>query len=278
MTWDEKSWFSANPFTDEFMKTEVEFYDTPEYDKDGVKLVVRPIKGICPDFLNKNYRLGSTPMPMIFIDGKLWMSLSFMEIQSQYLPIMLATGHVGTCGLGLGYYTLRVAEKPNVDKVTVFEREQRVIDFFRECFSDRPGFDKIEFVHGDARKTCREYNFDFLYVDIYRTMLPDEVISDIRLFNRANNIAEDEREETDLLDGYHFWCQEKVILEGVLSEMIDKHDVPWLTMEYFRKWKDTPLGEDIDGIEDMTMGNLYDGIPDEDYVKEVLEEMGYILW
>jgi hypothetical protein len=278
-SWNDQAWLRANPFLDSFMQQEVAFYAAPEYDEGGVVLVEKEIQGIAADYLNKNYRLSSPPMPILFIDRKLWMSLSYMEIQSQYLPILLADGHVGTCGLGLGYYTLRVAGKPTVEKVTVFEKEQRVIDFFNKCFHDREGFDKIEIVQGDARKKCRGYDFDFLYVDIYRTMLPDEAISDIRLFNRANNIAEEEREEQDILAGYHFWGHEKMVLDGLLAYgIIDKSEIPWVFMDYFRKWRDAPLGEEVDGIEDTTMGDLYDPCPDEDFVHEALEEMGYEVW
>lgn len=270
-------WAERNPFTDEFMAEEVAFYDMPEYDQDGIKLVKEVIKGRCDDYLNKAFRLGDGPAtPMLFIDGKLWMSLSYSEAQSHFLPIQFATGTVATAGLGLGYFVLRVMEKPDVKEVWVFELEPRVIEFWRNTFSNRTGFEKVKFVVGDARKTMQGYEFDSVFVDIYQDAMPDEVISDIELFNRENRINKNGR--LMHMEGYHFWCQEKVVLDSFHGhKIIEPRAVDPLFIQYFVKWKRTPIqGLDAKRVgEEIMMDQMYEWQAEPAYCAKVMSALGY---
>ena len=256
------NWEDRNPFTEEFMVEEVKFYAAPNYDQDGVQVTSHSITGVCDDYLNRAYRTGSVPMPILTIDGKLWMSISYLEVQSHYLPIQFAEGVVGTAGLGLGYYTLRVMAKPEVEKVYVFEREQRIVDFFKDAFSDREGFEKVKFVVGDAHEKLRGYELDFLYVDTYKSLLSNEVITDAKLYHRENNLG-----------SYHFWGQERVFLDAILLgyEFVE---IPYHFGELFRMWCGTP----IEGFNDeMTLDRMWRAVSEgpeyESYCEAVIDAL-----
>jgi len=201
----------SNPFTDAYMAREVKAYGVKEYEKGAVKIRSMPIIGRCDDYLNVQFRTKSPLMPIMTIDGELWMSLSFMEIQSQYLPILRAKGKVATGGLGLGYYAMRVAQKDEVESLDVYEKDPRVIEFFMDKFKRRKWFKKITLIEGDVRRLMKDCTYDLVYMDIYQTLLPDAVIKDAETFQWENYI-----------DTYHFWGQE-LVLWNALEQGIDVH-------------------------------------------------------
>ena len=218
---------NVDPFSDAYMAEEVRKYGVKEYEKGRVKIFSRPIVGRCDDYLNVEFRTDSEPMPILLIDDNLWMSLSFMEIQSHYLPILRSNGKVATGGLGLGYYTMRVAQKDEVESVDVYEKERAIIDFFIDKFGQRDWFKKIKIIEGDVRKLMKKCEYDFVYMDIYQTLLEDSVITDAAKFPWSNYIKE-----------YHFWGQELVLLN-------DKNmgfDVYLMNdeIQFFSQWSKTP--------------------------------------
>ncbi|GAI07111.1 unnamed protein product, partial [marine sediment metagenome] len=159
-----------NPFELEYLVQEVEFYNLPEeYDVPPVRVDLCEPNGRLDDYLNKNWRAElPVPIPRMVVDGQLWMTLTPMELQSNWVAIERAHGAVVIAGLGLGYTALRMAAKREVDSVLVVELEQGVIDFFRARFSDRPEFARITLVQGDARKVVPALGgADFVFVDIY---------------------------------------------------------------------------------------------------------------
>jgi hypothetical protein len=260
---------SVNPFTNEFTREEVEFYDlSAPYAKDGVQVVLVEPRGPLADYLNKNWRIAEgLKVPALGIDGKLWMSLTFMEIQSAYVPIAEAAGIVGTAGLGLGYFPLRAASNPDVEEVHVYELEPRVIDFFLTRFAHRPEMKKIEVHQGDVRKDAmydkkkKGPSFDFFWMDVYQTLLPDEVAEDIHLFQDKGSV-----------ETYRFWGQEKVVLDSLFAG--EHPDMSYLEKAYFKAWKNTPVDP-----EDESMGvlsDLYDPITDEKYRQAVLAPLGVL--
>ena len=206
-------------FTPEYVTEMIEWFAAPEYDKEGVIVTYKKIVGRCDHYLNLAYEVEGISTPIFIKDGDTWMSLTPMEIQSQELPLILAGGCVGVLGLGLGYFGVRCMENDDVEAITVFEQDAKVIEYFKDSFSEREGFDKVRFIEGDARETCIGFHFDLLYNDIYLTMLPDEVISDIVHF-RVNNTVE----------VYRFWGQERVYLDYIIEaeERLDNH--PAFTM------------------------------------------------
>lgn len=232
----------VSPFSDEYWKAELKAYGLrkSKYVVEHVSVDWFHIYGRCDDYLNVNMRFeDKVPLPRLGINGHLWMSLTPMEIQSAALAIYRAKGVVATGGLGLGYFALRAAAKPEVSKVIVFENEPLVVEWFKRMFKDRPEMTKIEIVEGDVRKTFKGYTVDFVFMDVYPDMLPEAVIKDSRRFRRANKIGR-----------YHFWGYEKVVLELMANKMLkygglllggDLHS-------YFKHWMTTPYGEAGSGM------------------------------
>lgn len=255
----------ANPFTNKFVEEEVAFYALPKpYSKAGVEVRLVEPRGTLSDYLNKNWRIFKPgfKVPALFVDGKLWMSLTPMEIQSLYVPITLAYGEVGTAGLGLGYFALRAAGMPEVEKVHVFEREPRVVDFFMARFGKRPEMEKIEITVGDARKEMlwkdAKQSFDYVFMDVYQTMLSDAVIEDILLFNKKG-----------AAETYRFWGQERILLDAFVAGENPK--LSYLERAYFMKWQKT---EDTANPDDpYLISELYEPLTEPEFREAVLEAL-----
>jgi hypothetical protein len=137
-------------------------------------------------------------VPILTLNNKTWMSLTPMELQSSWVPIHGASGDVGTAGLGMGYYALRVAGMPDVDRVRVYERDHEVIEFFKTVFKGRPELEKIEVFNQDVRSLNGE-EFDYFFMDVYDKLLMDEMLDDLEEFPKKNYCGE-----------YRFWTQELV--------------------------------------------------------------------
>src|SRR4051794_15476038 len=59
-----------------------------------------------------------------------WMSLAQMELESHMPHIAAATGHTVVMGLGMGMYLYNILHKPEVEYVTVVERDRAVLELF----------------------------------------------------------------------------------------------------------------------------------------------------
>ncbi len=217
-----------NPFMDDYVKQEIKFYGISEYDKNGIKIQTVEVIGRCDGFLNVDFRANPIDCPQFFIDKSLWMSLTPMEIQSQYLPIKQARGKIAVGGLGMGYYLLKVMEKDDVKAIDVYELENRVVDFFTENFHHRKGFKKVNFIVGDIRKKMKKKQYNYAYIDIYPTMLADEVITDKELLTKNNQIHT-----------YHFWCQEKMMKYAYEQGLLTMEDFDNDILHLFSMWMQT---------------------------------------
>ena len=216
----------TNPFTTKYLSQEIKWYDTKDYEKDGLTIKSRQLKGRCDDFFNKNFRIAdnSSPFcPILLVDNQIWMSLTYMETQSMFLPIFLAEGKIATSGLGLGYFPMRVAEKDECDSIDVYEIDQRVIDYFNQHFSNRKEFDKINIIKGDVMGTLKDKQYDFMFADHYPDMLDDVVLDDFKHFNKVNDIS-----------NYYFWGQERIILQYKMDGY--DLDIQWYERELFKWW------------------------------------------
>lgn len=216
---------TVNPFKDNFLQKEIAFYRLVDYDVDGIKIITKTVNGRLGEYLNKAFHI-DVKFPVMFIDDELWMSLSFAEVQSHYLPIKYANGVVGTGGLGMGYFTLRAAAKYNVDRVDVYEMNPRVIQFFKDSFSRRKGFKKINFIEGDVRVNLKGKEYDFFFMDIYQSMeLNQWVIDDIINSTEYSTIIH-----------YHFWGLERVVLAGYNQGIISHIQFSKEEREFFGQW------------------------------------------
>lgn len=247
-----------NPFTDAYKQREVAFYNLKDrYDSGKIRVELKKMIGILPDYLNKNFRVDDQPTPTMFIDNRLWMSLSYMEVQSHYLPIKFAKGKVATAGLGLGYFALRAAKKKSVEKVDVYEINPEVIKFFLETFKHRKTLmNKINIIEGDVREKLKNQTYDLVFLDIYREMLEDKAIDDIAQFRSENDIGD-----------LRVWGEERVFLDALVAHKLTSYVVPSLR-QYFRTWQKTKVS-DAKG-ERFTMASLYEPITSAEYADKFL--------
>lgn len=109
--------------------------------------------------------------PSIYQNGRLWMSVTPNEINTMKKPIKEAKGKVLTFGLGLGYYAYMVSLKEDVQEITIIEKDQNVIQLFKEYILPQFKFkDKIKIINIDAYdylESMKDNNYDYVFVDIY---------------------------------------------------------------------------------------------------------------
>ena len=130
--------------------------------------VVTPDRRMIPQigFFGERY-----PYPAILEGGREWMTLLPNEMTTAAPAIQAAHGRVLTFGLGLGYFALHAAEKPEVESVTAVDISPDVIALFRtHILPQIPHGQKIRLVCKDAFDFAREDmtgNFDFVFADIW---------------------------------------------------------------------------------------------------------------
>lgn len=107
----------------------------------------------------------------VFENNHEWMMITPNEIETMEEAIKNAFGSVITFGLGLGYFPYMVSLKNNVNKITIIEKEQAVIDLFkREILPFFEHKNKIEIIKTDAfdfLKTNKIAKYDFSFVDLW---------------------------------------------------------------------------------------------------------------
>lgn len=240
-----------NAFTDDYVKAQVAWYGAPkELEHVGntkVHIINRALMGRVDDYLNVQFRIDKDMVVPIFtIDGATWMSLTPMEIQSAALPIYQAWGSVATSGLGMGYFALQAARNDKVDFVDVYERDAAVIEVFDKLHGSRWEYEKINIIHGDVRELMMNKEYDFVFMDTYKSMLDEEALTDIALFNDNNDIEE-----------YCFWGQEKLMLEAWQQGLITVGHLPYAVRYFIWMWSESE-GARLKGT----------GGPDEEYLEQ----------
>ena len=247
-----------NPFTDEYVREQVKLYGLDSYSKGGVLVRTETSFGSAhPDYLNKWFSTGDLSVPVFYIDGRVWMSLARMEVQSQAVPIALAEGKVVLLGLGMGFCCLKIMAKPDVEEVLVYELDARVIKFFQECFQARPGFEKVRFIQGDAREKFQGEHCTFCYSDIYPLLFGDGIETDPELFTTRNDI-----------ETYVYWGFERIIWEALEQELIQPTHMPLLLRWFFSAWMKTPA---CSRDQSIMLSNLpFDGQLKSDFVVQMV--------
>lgn len=250
-----------NRFSDRYAQQQVDWYSLKEFVANGNTVKVRsaPLYGRADEYFNKRFWVREFEVPMMRIDGKLWMSITPLEIQSMILPIHRAWGYVGTGGLGMGYFALKCAEKDSVKEIKVYEHNKDVIKFFTQMFNHRKGFEKIKIFEQDVRCIKNE-SFSYFFMDIYQTQLSDQALEDTNDFWRNNNQA----------GQYDWWCQERCLLQALLNEW-----EPFLEADERILFKEFAQAEYPHAKEDggpETKLDLYNPIHDDDFVQEVVQD------
>jgi len=229
-----------NPFTIDFFLSELDFYGPVEPIRIGnVELDTFTVDGQLNDYFNKNWYEIHKPIPRLKIysekvpqKARTWMSITPLEVQSHYLHIFKAQYEVYTAGLGLGYYALRVAAKPDVDKVIIYETSPEVIEIFQR-FSNRPEFGKIEIRQGDFLEALRNEELDQddqIYNDIYPNFVDPDAIRHLDEFF------------PEYL-GYDFWGSERLYLDAMAHHNLYPSYRPPLLGAFFKLWADTSVKE-----------------------------------
>lgn len=143
-------------------------------------LKIKPYQAIPYDdiLINKNYaevsQIGYFSSNFEYLavlkDDVVWMSTDPNEINTMRESIDEAKGHVLAFGLGLGYYPIMCAVKPDVSEVTIVEKDQKIIEIFKKHIL--PLFEykeKIHIIHDDAFNYARKdlSKYDYLFIDIW---------------------------------------------------------------------------------------------------------------
>lgn len=109
--------------------------------------------------------------PQVQQDGREWMAVKPSEIESMKEPVEAVKGRVLTFGLGLGYFTYMASIKPDVESVTVIERDPHAISLFRQYILPQFKFaDKIHIIKEDAfNYLCgmKDGDYDYAFVDLW---------------------------------------------------------------------------------------------------------------
>ena len=101
-----------------------------------------------------------------------WMSTDPNEINTMAPSIKEAKGNVLAFGLGLGYFPIMAAVKPEVTSVTIIEKDQKIIDIFNKHILPLFEYkDKIKVIHDDAFKFAEKdlSKYDYLFIDIWHS-------------------------------------------------------------------------------------------------------------
>ena len=105
-------------------------------------------------------------------EGEPWMSVTFNEMFTMQPAVDEAGGRVLMLGCGLGYYAYMAALKPEVESVTIVERNDGVTGLFEQKILPQFGDVKVKIrvVQADAfdfMATVQNGGYDFCFADIW---------------------------------------------------------------------------------------------------------------
>ena len=121
---------------------------------------------------------------MLSHNGVCVMSDTPDEIQDHIIPIMRAKGHCLVAGLGLGLVVSAMLDNPKVDKVTVLELSEDVIDLVGVHMDTIYG-ERLEIIHTDAMtwKPPKDAYYEVAWFDIWNH-IDEENLSDMATIQR----------------------------------------------------------------------------------------------
>jgi hypothetical protein len=160
-----------------------------------------------------------------------WMSTAPVEVEQQAHHVAAAYGHVVVMGAGMGVALYNILLKPEVTRITLVERDPRVIDLLRIAADlDRwAGIDKLSVEIVDAFAYRPTTPVDHLYIDIWAKAADPRSLTDTQQLQhnvRAKTVG--------------WWTQEFFFLQWLEP----KHFSP--TLDRYRVWAreiDLPLIE-----------------------------------
>lgn len=106
-----------------------------------------------------------------------WMSLAPLELESEMIGILAASGHVVVMGLGLGWVAAECALRSEVEAVTIIEADPAVIALHRDLdlFARLPDGcgGKVRIVEHDALLWQADRPVDLLMADIWLPLISE---------------------------------------------------------------------------------------------------------
>ncbi len=153
-----KNIYKTNPFDPEFIKSEIASFiqDTNTLDKNTSVFFVETNYD---EYLFSSHRFELNCM-LFALNSKTRPTFGPSSIQRAFTAIKKAYGNVLIIGLDIGYSAIKIAEKNNVNSVTVVEEDMHLIDIFNNVYKDKTAMNKISFTQDDNRN-----GYDFIYVE-----------------------------------------------------------------------------------------------------------------
>jgi hypothetical protein len=123
---------------------------------------------------------------LLIREGRVWMSLSPVEVESLAPHIARMRGHVVIAGLGMGLALYNGLSRPAVRHVTVVERDREIIDLFAAITDSAEWRHRERFTieQADAREWYSSQPVDYLYADIWDKIGAAEAVADTRVMCR----------------------------------------------------------------------------------------------
>lgn len=175
-------------------------------------LIIEGYKEIpCIGYFDKEFTF-----PTVFENDVEWMAIKPNEIETMKEHIDKAKGNVLVYGLGLGYYPYMISLKDDVTKITIVEREESVINLFKEYVLPQFEYkDKITIVRSDAfeyaEKEAQKHNYTFVFTDLWH-----DVSDGVNLYVKMKQL------EKHLPNAMFSYWIEKSILSTIRYEIFDK--------------------------------------------------------
>lgn len=142
-----------------FEKNQLILLNTPEIQSD---YFFKPSIG----FFKESFKF-----PILRENDNVWMSITPSEINTMQQAINKVQGNVLVFGCGLGYFPYMISLKNNVNKITIIEKNEKIIKIFEEnilpFFENK---DKITIIKEDCFKYLEDFNtesFNYCFCDIW---------------------------------------------------------------------------------------------------------------
>ncbi len=121
------------------------------------------------------YFIDEFPFPVVSDDEGVWMSVTPHEVETMRKASEDVNGNVLVLGLGLGYFPYLIAQKKEVNKITIIETDEEAISLFNKYLLPQfPNKEKIQIIHADAFNYVQENlsngNFTYCFVDLWRSV------------------------------------------------------------------------------------------------------------
>ncbi len=117
-----------------------------------------------------------------------WMAMLPSEIESQEVGLSAARGHTVVFGLGMGWLAANAALLPEVERVSVVERDPEIIELVRASgvFEQlpEPARRKISITRADALDWVPSTPVDSMQADIWRTLAEEGKLEAVRRMQR----------------------------------------------------------------------------------------------